>query len=382
MSPLPKKTAGATMAERDFYRILGVRPDASKDEIKRAYRRAALKYHPDRNPGDAESEERFKAAAEAYAVLSDEQKRSVYDRFGEAGLKGQPQFNADAFADFSDILGDLFGFGFGSMGGMNRTRSSRGASLRVELEIDLEAAATGIDKSIKLRRHVRCDECDATGSTSRSGAEACSRCGGSGAVQQRHGFLAIARPCGACSGTGTVISDPCAGCSGEGRVPETSEVTVRVPAGVDTGSRLVLRGEGAAGLRGAPAGDLEIVIGVREHPMFVRRGKDLFTRASISFPKAALGGTLEVPTLDGEPARLDIPAGTQGGEMFEIRGRGMPSLNGGRPGGLRVAVQVVTPSHLSAEQRALIEQLAEVTDEPEIEAQPESWWDRLRNLVR
>ncbi len=369
------------MSERDFYQILGVRRDASKDEIKKAYRQAAMKYHPDRNPGDAEAEERFKAAAEAYAVLSDDEKRSAYDRFGEAGLKGGQPFNADAFADFSDILGDLFGFGFGGMGGGPRARSGRGASLRVEVQIDLESAATGTDETIRLRRHVACPTCDASGSESGGGATACSRCGGSGSVQQRHGFLAIARPCGACGGTGMTVADPCSSCSGEGRVADTGEITVRVPAGVDTGSRLVLRSEGSAGLRGQPSGDLEVVIGVREHPMFVRRGKDLFTRVPVSFHKAALGGSVEVPTILGEPAKLDIPAGTQGGEVFEVRGRGMPSLNGGRAGGLRVAVQVVTPSRLTPEQRALIEQLAEVSEEPGIEDEPESWWDRLRNLV-
>ena len=369
------------MAERDFYQVLGVRRDAPKDEIKRAYRQAALKYHPDRNPGDAASEERFKMAAEAYAVLSDDEKRSLYDRFGEAGLKGQPQFSADAFADFSDILGDLFGFGFGGMGGGPRARSGHGASLRLELEIELEGAAAGSEERIRLRRQVPCATCDATGSQSRSGAATCSRCGGSGAVQQRHGFLAIARPCGACGGTGTTVIDPCPSCSGEGRVVDKSELTVRVPAGVDTGSRLVLRGEGSAGLRGAPPGDLEIVIAVREHPVFARRGNDLFTRVSVSFPRAALGGAIEVPTIDGESAVLEIPTGTQGGEVFEIRGRGMPSLNGGRRGGLQVAVQVVTPSPLTPEQRVLIEQLAEVTEEPAAEAAGETWWDRLRNLV-
>jgi molecular chaperone DnaJ len=229
---------------------------------------------------------------------------------------------------------------------------------------------------------VRCERCNATGSTSGGGAEMCGRCGGTGAVQQRHGFLAIARPCGACSGTGRTVSDPCPDCSGEGRVVDRSEVTVRVPAGVDSGSRLRMRNEGSAGLRGAPAGDLEVLIGVREHDRFVRRGKDLFTRVAVSFPTAALGGKVVVPTLadDNDPT-LDIPAGTQGGEVFEIKGRGMPSLNGGRRGNLRVAVQVVTPKRLTPEQRTLIEQLAEVTGEPDIEGEAASWWDRLRNLV-
>jgi len=370
------------MSDRDYYAILGVARDAAADEIKRAYRQAALKYHPDRNPGDQESEERFKEAAEAYSVLSDTEKRSLYDRFGKDGLRGRQQFNADAFTDFSDILGDLFGFGgFAGMGGSQRTRSGRGQDLRVEFHIGLEEAGSGVGKTLQVRRHVPCETCEATGSQSGSGATVCGRCGGSGAVQQRHGFLAIARPCGACSGTGSTISDACSTCAGEGRVVDNSEIGVQIPAGVDTGSRLVLRGEGSAGMRGAAAGDLEVVIGVREHDRFVRRGSELFTRVAVSFPKAAMGGTVAVPNLDGEESTLELPAGTQGGDVFDIKGRGMPSLNGGRRGTMRVAVHVVTPSRLTPEQRALIEQLAEVTGEPELDGEAESWWDRLRNLV-
>lgn len=369
------------MADRDFYAILGVSRDAQADEIKRAYRRAALRDHPDRNPDDKEAEERFKAAAEAYSVLSDPEKRQRYDQFGEAGLRGGPRIDPDAFVDFSDILGDLFNFGFDMGGRRQRARSGRGPDLRVEMHIDLEEASAGVEKSVRLRRHVRCEACDATGSTSGAGAVACERCGGSGAVQQRHGFLAIARPCGACSGTGRKVADPCAECGGEGRIVRRDEVSVPVPAGVDTGARLRMRGEGSAGLRGAEPGDLEVVIGVREHDAFMRRGNDLFTRVAVSFPKAALGGTVQVPTLDGEEATLEIPAGTQGGDVFDLRGRGMPSLNGGRRGTLRAAVQVVTPSRLTPEQRALIEQLAEVTEEPVAGREAASWWDRLRNLV-
>ena len=372
------------MPERDFYEVLGVGRDDSKDEIKRAYRKAALRYHPDRNPGDEESEELFKKAAEAYSVLGDEEKRSIYDRFGEAGLRGGGQpFNADVFADFSDILGDLFGGGsmFGGMGRQSRPSSGRGSHLRVELHIDLEEAAAGVHKELSVRRHVACTACESSGSASGGGAATCSRCGGAGAVQQRHGFLAIARPCGQCGGTGQTVADPCSECRGEGRVVQADRLTVQVPAGVDTGSRLVLRGEGSVGLRGAASGDLEVLIGVREHRQFVRRDREVFTRVAVSFPRAALGGTVDVPTLDGEPATVDIPPGTQGGEVFQIKGRGMPGLNGARRGSLRVAVQVVTPSQMTPEQSALIEKLAEVTAEPEPEGDSETWWDRLRNLV-
>ena len=371
------------MRDVDYYLVLGVGRDASPDQIKKAYRKAALKYHPDRNPGDAEAEERFKEAAEAYSVIGDPEKRGVYDRFGAAGLRGGPQINADVFADFSDIVGDIFGFGgmFGGMGRQGRGHSGRGSDLRVELHIELEEAMVGAEKEISVRRHIACEACDSTGSASGAGAAGCQRCRGRGSVHQQHGFLAIARPCGDCGGTGRKVADPCPVCRGEGRVVHSHDLTVRVPAGVDIGSRLLLRTEGSAGLRGAAQGDLEVLIGVREHPEFVRRGSEVFTRIPVSFPKAALGGSLDVPTLDGEPATLEIPAGTQGGDVVQIRGRGMPSLNGGRRGNLRVAIQVVTPSRLSAEQQALIEQLAEVTEEPERQTDSESWWDRLRNLV-
>lgn len=371
------------MPERDFYQVLGVSRGASKDEIKRAYRKAALKYHPDRNPDNAEAEERFKEAAEAYSVLGEDEKRSNYDRFGEAGLRGGQPLNADIFADFSDIVGDLFGFGgtFGSMGRSHRANSGQGTSLRVQLDITLGEAIAGVEKPIAVRRHVACEACDQSGSESGTAPNVCAHCGGSGAVQQRHGFLAIARPCAACSGTGRTVSDPCRTCRGAGRVADNSKLSVRVPAGVDTGSRLLLRGEGSVGLRGAVAGDLEVLIVVSEHPVFARRGKDLFTRVGVSFPKAALGGTVDVPTLDDEPSTLPIPAGVQGGEVFEIRGRGMPSVNGGGRGSLRVAIQVVTPSRLNSEQRALLEQLYEITEEPELKDEAESWWDHLLNLV-
>ena len=372
------------MAERDYYEVLEVDRGASRDEIKRAYRQAALKYHPDRNPGDKESEERFKEAAEAYSVLGDDEKRAMYDRYGRAGLGGAQPFDADIFADFADIVGDFFGFGsiFGGMGvRAGRAQSGRGADLRVELRIDLTEAVLGVEQELTVRRHVGCDACDATGSASGAAPTACSRCGGSGSIHQRHGFLTIARPCGACGGTGGAVGDPCPSCRGVGRVSAASKITVRVPPGVDNGSRLLLRNEGAAGLRGAPPGDLEVVIGVRPNRNFVRQGTELLTRVPVSFPCAALGGSVEVPTIDGAPASLDIPAGTQAGDVFQLKGLGAPSLNGGRRGSLRVAVQVVTPSRLTPEQRVLLEQLREVTPEPELEGDHESWWDRLRNLV-
>lgn len=371
------------MANRDFYQVLGVGRDASQAEIKRAYRQAALKYHPDRNPGNPEAEERFKEAAEAYSVLGDPERRARYDRFGEAGVEGRaPAFDEQMFADFADILGDLFGFGsvFGGRRSRRRGRSRRGASLRYEMEIDLEEAATGAERTIEVPRYRSCDACDGTGSEG-EGWSACPQCGGTGAVHQRHGFLTIARTCGRCAGTGEVLRDPCSHCRGEGRVEETSRVTVRIPPGVDTGTRLRLRGEGEAGRRGGSAGDLEVVIRVREHPRFIRRGQDLYTRVPVSFPTAVLGGEVRVPLLGGEEEIVEISPGTQPAEVLTVRGLGLPSLNGNRRGDLHVAVQVVVPSRLTDEQRDLIEKLAETMPEPTVETEARSWWERLRDLV-
>jgi molecular chaperone DnaJ len=370
------------MANRDFYEVLGVGRDATPEEIKRAYRKAALEYHPDRNPGDAEAEDKFKAAAEAYSVLADADKRARYDRFGEAGVRGGAQpFDAEIFADFSDILGDLFGFGgmFGGFGRRSR-QPERGASLRYDLEISLEEAVRGHEVELEVPRQIPCEACEASGSAEGTSPVRCDQCGGTGTLHQRHGFLTVARPCGRCSGSGQVVNEPCPTCRGQGRVRERSKLKIRIPAGVDTNSRLRLRGEGEAGLRGSPAGDLEVVIHVAEHPEFVRRGNDLLTRVPMSFPLAALGGEVEVPTLDDEEAHVKIPAGTQSGDLFELRGRGVPSVNGGRRGSLRVVAQVVTPTKLSAEQRALVEQLAEVTEEPGAVGESQTWWDRLRNV--
>lgn len=374
---------------RDYYDVLGVDREASQEEIKQAYRRAAMEHHPDRNPDDPDAEDRFKEAAEAYSVLGDEDRRRRYDRFGEAGVRDDgPRFEEDLFGDFADIIGDVFGFGFGGRRrgrGRGRGRGGsprRGASLRYELEIDLEQAATGDEVTIEVPRRERCETCDGSGTESGRGASTCPRCGGSGQVAQRHGFLAIARACDRCGGTGKIVTDPCERCGGEGRTRRRAEVTVEIPPGVDTGTVLRLRGEGESGVRGGSEGDLDVIVRVRDHPRFLRRDQDLYARVPVSFPKAALGGRVEVATLVGDPATVEIPAGTQSGELFEIPGQGMPSLNGGRPGSLKVSVQVVTPSELTSRQRELIEELAEEMPEPEPQqANTRSWWDRLRDAL-
>jgi len=365
----------------DYYEILGVDRSATAEEIKKAYRQAAMRYHPDRNPDDTEAEERFKVTAEAYSVLGDADKRARYDRFGKAGLGGsaRPDFQSEIFADFGDILGGLFGFDMG-FGRARRSGPMRGASLEYRLEIDLEQAVAGDEVEIRVPRKRTCRECDGSGSASGSGTSTCATCGGVGQVQQRHGFLTIARTCHQCGGTGRTIVDPCTVCRGEGRASETTTLKVKVPAGVDTGMRLLLRGEGEVGMHGGPAGDLTVLMMVREHRGFIRRGTDLYTQAAVSFARVALGGTIEVPVLDGEPASLNIPAGAQSGDIYEVRGRGMPSVNGGRRGDLKVALQVVTPRKLGSRERELLEELDELLPHPEAIDDGGTWWYRLRSV--
>ncbi len=368
----------------DYYETLGVERGASAETIKKAYRQAAMKYHPDRNPGDSAAEEKFKEAAEAYAVLADDDKRARYDRFGHEGVRGGagPDFNADIFADFSDILGSFFGFNVGGFGGASRSRGpARGATLQYRMRIGLEQAFNGDEIEIEIPRRRTCSTCDGTGSASGRAPSTCSACRGSGQVQQRHGFLTIGRPCTTCGGAGAVVTDPCANCDGEGREQERAKLKVKVPPGVDTGMRLRLRGEGESGLRGGPAGDLDVVMDVTPHPRFVRRDHDLFTRAAVSFPRLALGGDIEVSTVDGESASLDIPAGTQSGDVLTLRGRGMPDVNGGRAGDLNVELQVVTPRDVDEEQEELLRRLNELLGEPDDLGDEQSWWERLRTTV-
>jgi molecular chaperone DnaJ len=352
------------MEKRDYYEVLGVSRTATDQELKSAYRRLAVKYHPDKNPNDASAEGMFKEAAEAYSVLSDPEQRKRYDRFGHAGVSssaGAGAWGAPGFGGIEDILGDLFGFGdvFGGGRGGRRSSAQRGADLRYDLEITLEEAANGMTAQLRIPRLETCDTCKGSGAAEGSQPESCSTCSGSGQVRYQQGFFSVARTCHVCRGTGRVIKNPCADCKGSGRVEREKQMEVKIPAGVETGSRLRVSGEGESGTQGGAPGDLYVVIHVSEHEQFERQGSNLYEAIPITFAQAALGADIMVKTLDGEE-KLKIPMGTQTGTVFRLRGKGMPVLGGRGRGDLFVSATVITPTTLTREQRRLLEQLAEV----------------------
>ena len=356
------------MSKRDYYEVLGVSRTATEQEIKSAYRRLAVQYHPDKNPGNAEAEDKFKEAAEAYAVLSDAEQRRRYDRFGHAGVAGSGAGagawgGAAGFGGIEDILGDLFGFGDvfggGRAGGARRTAAQRGADLRYDLEISLKDAAAGMNASLRIPRMETCEKCKGDGAAPGTKPETCGTCSGSGQRIYKQGFFSVARTCETCRGTGRIIKTPCDTCKGAGRVENEKTLDVKIPAGVETGSRLRLQGEGEAGAQGGTPGDLYVVIHVGEHEQFERQGSNLYSSVPISFAQAALGSEITVQTLDAEQ-QLKIPAGTQTGTVFRVKGQGMPVLGGRGRGDLFVSVTVVTPTTLTREQRRLLEQLSEV----------------------
>ena len=354
------------MSKRDYYEVLAVSRTATDQEIKSAYRRLAVKYHPDKNPNDDGAEEKFKEAAEAYSVLSNPEQRQRYDRFGHAGVSsgaaGAGAWGAPGFGGIEDILGDLFGFGdvFGSgRGGTRRSAAQRGADLRYDLEITLEEAANGMTAQLRIPRLESCETCKGSGAASGSQPESCSTCAGSGQVRYQQGFFSVSRTCHVCRGTGKVIKNPCADCHGTGRIEREKQMEVKVPAGVETGSRLRVSGEGQAGTQGGATGDLYVVIHVAEHEQFERQGNNLYEAVPITFAQAALGADIMVKTLDGEE-KLKVPMGTQTGTVFRLRGKGMPALGGRGRGDLFVSATVITPTTLTREQRRLLEQLAEV----------------------
>jgi molecular chaperone DnaJ len=351
------------VSKRDYYDVLGVARDASDQDIKSGYRKLALKYHPDRNPGNAEAEEKFKEAAEAYSVLADADKRAAYDRFGHAGVSGAGGpggFDPTIFADFGDIFGglrDIFGFGDFFGGGARQSGPQRGSDLRYDLEISFEESANGMETSIRIPRQESCEPCKGSGAAPGTSPSTCPQCGGRGQVRYQQGFFTVAQTCRQCGGAGRVIAKACPECRGHGQVTRQRTLTARIPAGIASGQRLRLYGEGEGGRRGGTSGDLYVVVHVQEHPVFRREGDDLFCRVPVTFPVLALGGDISVPTLTG-PEKVAIPEGTQTGQVFRLRGKGMPTVSGRGRGDLHVTVDVATPKRLTKEQRHLLEQLA------------------------
>ncbi|MDO9622840.1 MAG: molecular chaperone DnaJ [Pseudomonas sp.] len=346
------------MAKRDYYEVLGVERGASEAELKKAYRRLAMKHHPDRNPDDKASEDMFKDANEAYEVLSDAGKRAAYDQYGHAGV--DPQMGGGGGpggANFSDIFGDVFSDFFGGAGGRGGQRggAQRGSDLRYTLELDLEEAVRGTTVNIRVPTLVNCKVCEGSGAKKGTSPVTCTTCGGIGQVRMQQGFFSVQQTCPRCHGSGKMITDPCGSCHGHGRVEEHKTLSVKVPPGVDTGDRIRLSGEGEAGAMGGPAGDLYVVVNVREHAIFQRDGKHLYCEVPISFADAALGGELEVPTLDGR-VKLKIPEGTQTGKLFRLRGKGVAPVRGGGAGDLMCRVALETPVSLDRRQRELLEE--------------------------
>ncbi len=374
----------ATAVKADFYEVLSVSRDCSEQELKAAYRKQAMQYHPDRNPNNPAAEEKFKACSEAYQVLSDPEKRAAYDRYGHAAFGGgAPGGNPFAGAGFQGDLGDIFGDLFGEMfntGGQGRrgSRTQRGRDLRYDLELEFEEAVFGAEKEIQIRRLESCDDCHGTGAANGKAPTTCTQCGGRGQVRFQQGFFSVAKTCSRCNGTGTVITDPCPACRGEGLQPKKHTIKVKVPAGVEQDTRIRYQGEGEAGRHGGPSGDLYVILSIKPHKFFERDGDDLHCVMPISFPQAALGTELEIETLEG-PATIKIPEGTQNGRQFRLRGKGVPHLNEHGKGDLLVEVRVATPTKLNKQQKELLRELAGTM---EIENVPTSrgLFDKMKDI--
>ncbi len=363
----------------DYYGLLGVRRDTGAEELKKAYRKAALRYHPDRNPGDKAAEEKFKALSEAYQVLSDPEKRSQYDRFGHAAFEqGAGGFGggADFSTNFEDIFGDIFGDFFG--GGGRTGRQVRGQDLSYSLEVSFEEAAFGTEKTVSIPRRVTCVTCQGTGAKPGTRPQTCGTCRGRGQMRFQQGFFTVARTCKECGGQGTVVTDSCTECQGTGAVRKTSNLQIKIPGGVDSGSRLKLRGEGEAGPAGGSAGDLYVSIRVGEHPLFERHHNEVICELPVSFPQAALGADIEAPTLEGK-IKMKVPAGTQSGRIFRLRGKGIVDLHGGRRGDQLVRIVVETPTDLGAKQKELLEEFARLNG-GEVHPISKGFFDKVKEL--
>jgi molecular chaperone DnaJ len=371
-------------SKRDYYEVLGIARSASQEEVKKAYRRLAVQLHPDRNPGDKHSEEKFKEANEAYQVLSDPERRAQYDRFGHAAFQGPhasgPFGGFDFSQGFEEVFSDIFGDFFGTGRGRSRARTRRGDDLRYDLEIEFEEAARGTDKVVRFQRLTQCDACN--GSRARGGATAaqqCPNCRGSGQVRTQQGFFSISTTCGQCRGEGTIIADPCPKCQGQGRIRKQESLSVKIPPGVDNGSRLKLRGEGEAGYASGPAGDLYVVIHVKEHDLFVRQDNDIVIEVPISFPQAALGCEIEVPTLEGK-VKLKVPGGTQSGRVLRLKGKGIVDLHGYGRGDQLIRVVVETPRSLTSRQRELLEEFAKLDGKDVNHPLSKGFVDKLKEM--
>ena len=377
------------MSKRDYYEVLGLSKGASADQIKKGYRSKAKELHPDRNTSDPSAESKFKEANEAYDVLKDPERKAAYDRFGHAAFEGGMgggggQRQGDFSSAFSDVFDDLFGdfMGGGQRGG-GRSRASRGSDLRYNLEISLEDAYSGLQKSINVPTSVQCSPCNGSGAAGGSEPSTCPTCSGMGKVRASQGFFTVERTCPSCSGMGQVISNPCSSCGGQGRSNKDRSLSVNVPAGVETGTRIRLSNEGEAGLRGGPAGDLYIFIEVREHKIFQRDGNSLFCRIPVSMSGAALGGDIEVPTMDGGRSRVKIPAGSQSGRQMRLRGKGMPAIKSAQKGDMFIEIAVETPVNLTSKQRELLREFEALSEDNNPESKSffssvKSFWDTMK----
>lgn len=381
------------MNKRDFYEVLGVARNASQDEIKKAYRKLAVKHHPDKNPGDKEAEEKFKEATAAYEILKDEQKRAAYDRYGNEAFNGG--FGGDhrqgfsgfdgfesGFSDFSSIFEEMFGGGFNS----SQRRGAAvhpGSDIRYNIEISLEEAFRGVKTSVRFSTLVKCDSCNGTGSEGSSKPTPCPTCGGRGSVRFQQGFITIEKTCQTCGGTGTIISNPCKKCYGSGRVKGEKNLEISVPAGIDTGSKIRIQGEGEAGFKGAPNGDLYIFVSVKPHKVFIRKGNDIYCSVPISMVTAALGGEIEVPSIDGEINKVKIPHGTQSGHQFRLKSKGMPEIRyASRRGDMIVEISVETPVSLSKRQKEILEEFEKEKNDEKNSPKVSEFLKKIKDLFR